>query len=86
MPHVEAPDFDRLAEGRKIAHEAAADRRLARSQEERIAKLETALGGLLTTLDTAGLLNLSNGVQLGQTAWYVKATDAVNYAKAVLKE
>ena len=27
-------------------------------------------------IDAAGLLNLTRGVQLGQTSWYVKATDA----------
>lgn len=46
--------------------------------------MHDALAGLLSVIDAAGLLNLSNGVQLGQTSWYVKASDAVDYARGVL--
>jgi hypothetical protein len=35
-------------------------------------------------LDAAGLLNLSNGVQLGQTSWYVKANDAREQSRAAI--
>ena len=43
-----------------------------------------ALQQLVDIIDSAGLLNLSNGVQLGQTVWYVKAFDRLNYAREVL--
>jgi hypothetical protein len=35
-----------------------------------------ALRRLVNVIDAAGLLNLANGVQLGPTVWYVKASDA----------
>lgn len=35
-------------------------------------------------LDAAGLLNLSNGVQLGPTVWYVKAIDAQALSRAAI--
>jgi hypothetical protein len=43
-----------------------------------------ALREAVKIIDAAGLLNLSNGVQLGQTSWYVKATDRFEYAKSIL--
>lgn len=46
--------------------------------------LIAALEGLVQILDSAGLLNLSNGVQLGQTSWYVKASDRLEAARAAL--
>jgi hypothetical protein len=47
--------------------------------------LRAALEGLVKIIDAAGLLNLSNGVQLGQTSWYVKAHDALEAARDALK-
>lgn len=43
-----------------------------------------ALADMLGVIDAAGLLNLSNGVQLGPTVWYVKASDATDYARATI--
>lgn len=43
-----------------------------------------ALSELVRVIESAGLQNLAKGVQLGQASWWVKATDAVNYAKAVI--
>lgn len=43
-----------------------------------------ALRELVRVIDAAGLHNLSNGVQLGPTVWYVKAHDAMESARAVL--
>jgi hypothetical protein len=43
-----------------------------------------ALEELTEIIDKAGLLNLSNGVQLGPTAWYVKATERMDYARAAI--
>jgi hypothetical protein len=48
------------------------------------AALVEALGDLVEIIDRAGLLNLSNGVQLGQTSWYVKASDRLEYARTAL--
>lgn len=44
----------------------------------------SALRGLVEIIDSAGLLNLANGVQLGATSWYVKANDRLEYARALL--
>ena len=49
-----------------------------------VEQLREALEGIVKVIETAGLQNLSNGVQLGATAWFVKAEDAVNYAKSTL--
>jgi hypothetical protein len=43
-----------------------------------------ALEELTEIIDKAGLLNLSNGVQLGPTVWYVKATERMDYARAAI--
>lgn len=40
-----------------------------------------ALRDLVAIIDAAGLHNLSNGVQLGRTSWYVKAGDRMAYAR-----
>jgi hypothetical protein len=47
-------------------------------------ELLDALSELVWIIDRAGLLNLSNGVQLGPTSWYVKASDRLEAARAVL--
>jgi len=55
-----------------------------RESERREGKLREALESLVEIIDKAGLLNLSNGVQLGQTSWYVKASDRLEFARAAL--
>jgi hypothetical protein len=47
-------------------------------------ELREALMDLVAIIDKAGLLNLSNGVQLGATSWYVKASDRLKYARTIL--
>lgn len=44
-----------------------------------------ALYGLVWIIDKAGLINLSNGVQLGATSWYVKANGWLEKSREVLK-
>lgn len=53
---------------------------------KRVEELEAALCGLIEVIDAAGLYNLSTGVQLGQTVWYVKASDALDAARALLSQ
>lgn len=48
-------------------------------------ELSDALKGLISVIDAAGLDHLSNGVQLGRTVWYVKASDALNAAKRAIE-
>lgn len=47
-------------------------------------ELTTALEGLISVIEAAGLDNLSRGVQLGPTSWYVKASDALEAAKEAI--
>lgn len=47
-------------------------------------ELVGAIEGLVHVIEIAGLHNLSNGVKLGQTSWYVKASDALAYAKGTI--
>ena len=47
-------------------------------------ELEGALEGLISVIEATGLDNLSRGVQLGPTVWYVQATDALEIAKRVI--
>lgn len=54
-------------------------------QRTKIAELQEALQGLVSVIEAAGLSNLSNGVELGPTVWYVKASDAMAFAKETLK-
>lgn len=49
-----------------------------------VGELVEALNDLVVVIKAAGLANLSNGVQLGQTAWFVKASDAMTSAKSAL--
>ena len=53
---------------------------------EVIEELHATLRGIVEIVDAAGLLNLSNGVQLGQTSWYVKAVDRFDRARAALSK
>lgn len=48
------------------------------------ADLLAALKNLVAIIDAAGLLQLSNAVQLGATSWYVKASDRMDVAQAVI--
>ncbi len=57
-----------------------------RAAKAQVKALREALTNLTNVIDAAGLDNLSNGVQLGPTVWFVKATDAMNYARAALKD
>ena len=50
-------------------------RPIERDFEAKLAGLIEAAGDAVEIIDKAGLLHLSNGVQLGQTVWYVKATE-----------
>jgi hypothetical protein len=49
-------------------------------------ELFVRLADLIDVIDAAGLLNLSNGVQLGQTSWYVKASERLELARAAVKK
>lgn len=46
-------------------------------------ELQEALRDVVALLDNAGLMNLSRGVQLGATSWYVKISDACTRARAL---
>ena len=48
------------------------------------APLTDALRDLVSIIDAAGLLSLSRGVDLGPTVWYVKASERMDYARALL--
>lgn len=63
-----------------------ADAMLAHEQTEatRSAQIAVALHDLVAIIDKAGLLHLSNGVQLGATSWYCKASDCLEFARRVL--
>ncbi len=47
-------------------------------------EMRGALFQLTSVINSAGLHNLSAGVQLGPTVWYVKASDAMERASAAL--
>ena len=47
-------------------------------------ELLEALRCLVKVIDAAGPINLSRGVQLGPTVWFVKASEACDYALAVI--
>ncbi len=55
-----------------------------RELEQRLAELEYASRWTLNLIDAAGLHNLSNGVQVGPTAWFVKASDATRALREAL--
>ena len=48
-------------------------------------RLREAAMGLVRVIDAAGLYNLSTGVQLGPTVWFVKASDAMDAARTALQ-
>lgn len=68
-----------------LGHRALDQVRAALSAPDESAELREALTGLVEIIDKAGLINLMNGVQLGQTSWYVKASDAMDRARALTK-
>lgn len=64
------------------AHCMTADKLAA--AEARAERLEAALRETWRVLDAAGTLNLTRGVQLGPTSWYVKIEDARLESRAAL--
>ena len=48
--------------------------------------LAYALISLTSIIESAGLANLTNGVQLGQISWCVKASECMDFAKAALEK
>jgi len=46
--------------------------------------LYEALSDLVEIIECAGISNLANGVQLGQTSWAIKAGDRMRWAKTCL--
>lgn len=73
----------RLADAPEFSKACWDDLARAHLQKQRDAALE-ALAHVVKLIDAAGLHNLSNGVQLGATSWYVKMSDAVAAAKELL--
>ena len=65
------------------AENAAEARGAERCAEDR-ERYRYALLNLVKVIDAAGLQNLSNGVQLGPTVWFVKASESVDAAKRLL--
>lgn len=61
---------------------ANAIERLIKERDEALEALREAV----FIIDKAGLSNLVNGVQLGQTSWFVKATERFDYARSILSK
>lgn len=81
--------------GFNVVHYGGGDKfnilRVAKAGEEANARLIAAAPELLVALTetwrvlrAAGTLNLTNGVQLGQTSWYVKICDAERLSDAAI--
>jgi hypothetical protein len=67
-----------LAEGRASYYLLTQDReamRLILRDRERLREVEEAASAFLEIIDKAGLDHLVNGVQLGPTVWFVKASE-----------
>ena len=60
----------------------ATEKALSEALEQRTDNLRR----IICLIDSAGLGNLSNGVQLGQISWYAKMSDEVEIAKRALAE
>jgi len=76
-----AAGWERLNASRaKAAAEAAEQKRRAECYDDLLA----ALTDLADIIDAAGLVNLSCGVQLGPTVWFVKASDRLGFARAAI--
>lgn len=78
MPMVVYTEEEMIEE--RLAGESEGAARCAEDRD----RYMVALRDLVGIIDKAGLLNLSNGVQLGQTSWYVKASERLDYAKKIL--
>lgn len=48
------------------------------------AELLAALTNLVKIIESAGVANLTRGVELGQTVWFVKASDGLEYANEAI--
>lgn len=48
--------------------------------------LTNSMSFFLEVIESAGLLNLSNGVQLGRTVWYCKANTGMKHAQETLEK
>jgi len=74
--HIQAsgPDALTLEDRQSVA-------RMFAESGEMLNALELAVN----IIDKAGLMNLSNGVQLGATSWYVKASGIFDYARDVIR-
>ena len=74
-------DAELIAEAGTVAHETGLS---PRELAEQRAELLAALDDVVEIIDKAGLLNLCNGVELGSTVWYVKASERFDYARATI--
>lgn len=50
------------------------------------AELLEALNDLVKIIESAGVANLTRGVELGQTVWFVKMSDGLEYANKVIQK
>lgn len=61
-----------------------------REEHKRLKRLNSdlleALEQLVWIIDKAGLSNLSNGVQLGQISWHMKANDRLEAARSAIRK
>lgn len=78
------PDPHYLSPLEEARLECEAFRELARKRGEAEEDLRDSLQDLVTIINKAGLLNLSRGVELGATSWYVKASDRLKQAEWAL--
>jgi hypothetical protein len=85
MPTEDVERLAEIGEGVMRLSVLADDNRVERDRLSAInAELLEALETLMGVIISAGLSNLSRGVQLGPTVWYVKASDAMDSAKAAI--
>lgn len=82
--HDEGWEAAEQVERVRIEKEAMLDKATLLSVQNR--ELGDALRDLVAIIEKAGLNNLANGVQLGPTVWYVKASERIDFAKMVLRE
>lgn len=53
-------------------------------ERQKNSDLQSCLHEIVGLIENAGLNNLVNGVQLGQTSWYVKMSDAIERARKLV--
>jgi len=53
-------------------------------EEEAAVALREAAQEFVDIVDAAGLINLSNGVQLGATSWFVKASERLEWLRRTI--